>query len=342
MRLPVYSKYDRVLQLIFIPLHSPALNWILIGAAYWTNARAFIIATSLCMLFTYAVWTVGNYIGLKINARYAHPRQYVMRALLRFLASAVNASLFGVALFYAYTGLLLPGFEADPLRLLFGVVFAIVAVAIIMITYESVDGYENWQVAQQQIEALTKARMQVELDALRQQVNPHFLFNSLNSLISLIDEDPRQASAFAEELSTVYRYLLRSNDAPLVPLTSELDFVGSYYHLLKTRHGNAIEIVTRIDPDLEERQIPPLTLQLLIENAVKHNVILPEQPLRIELRTPDRQHLLVSNNLQRKPSRAISNGVGLSNIISKYQMLNQPAPTIEDNGREFRVTLPLV
>ena len=183
--------------------------------------------------------------------------------------------------------------------------------------------------------------MQVQLDVLRQQVNPHFLFNSLNSLISLIDENPRQASVFAEELSTVYRYLLRSNEAPLVPLAIELDFVQSYYHLLKTRYGDALGLIMTILPGAEYRQIPPLTLQLLIENAVKHNVILPEQPLTIAL-IADEHYLVVSNNLQRKPSRVLSNGVGLTNIRSKYQILGQPVPIFEEDEREFRVRLPLV
>ncbi len=195
------------------------------------------------------------------------------------------------------------------------------------------------QLTRQRLEQ-EKAEMQIR--GLQAQVNPHFLFNSLNSLTALIGEDPAKAEAFSEELSTVYRYLLRANETPLVPLTAELDFLDSYYHLLKTRHGDALTLVRQVQPASEEKQIPPLTLQLLIENAVKHNVILPEQPLVIELSTDEANRLTVRNNIQRRLTRALSNGVGLSNILSKYQMLGQPAPTIEDDGREFRVTLPLV
>jgi LytS/YehU family sensor histidine kinase len=342
MKLPVYSKYDSVLQLIFIPINSCMLSWIMIGNSYWTNPLSFGLATLLTAAFSFSVWIMGNYMGLKINARHPHPRQYVMRALLRFLASSTSASLHALVLFQIFTNIHIPGFSADPLRLLFSVLFVIVTVAIVMITYETVDSYDNWQEAQQQIEALTKAQMQVQLDALRQQVNPHFLFNSLNSLTVLISEDPQKAETFSEELSSVYRYLLRSNEAPLVPLADELDFVTSYFHLLKTRHGEAISLETRIRAGMELYQLPPLTLQLLIENAVKHNNILPEQPLIIALSTDEQQRLVVSNNLQRKPSRSLSNGIGLSNILTKYQMLGQPAPTIEEDGQAFRVILPLV
>ncbi len=208
--------------------------------------------------------------------------------------------------------------------------------------YEVIYYLKLYKLALTDTEELKKAKIQTELDALRQQVNPHFLFNSLNSLTALISEDPQKAEAFSEELSTVYRYLLRSNDAPLVPLSSELNFLDSYYHLLKTRHGNSLTLVQRIRPGSEARQLPPLTLQLLIENAVKHNVVLPEQSLTIYLQTNDANQLVVSNNIQRRPTRALSNGVGLSNILTKYQMLNQPAPIIEDDGREFRVTLQLM
>ena len=121
-----------------------------------------------------------------------------------------------------------------------------------------------------------------------------------------------------------------------------MEFIRSYYHLLQTRHGAALTLVTRIQPGAEALQLPPLTLQLLIENAVKHNIILPEQPLTIALTTDEQNHLVVSNNLQRKRSKTLSNGVGLTNILTKYQMLGQPMPTIEDDGREFRVSLPLV
>lgn len=189
---------------------------------------------------------------------------------------------------------------------------------------------------------LQQEKMAVQLRALQSQVNPHFLFNSLNTLSSLIEESPRQAGQFVDELSSVYRYLLRANDMPLTTLGAELDFIRSYYHLLQTRHGAGIDLRIEVEDRYLATQLPPLTLQLLVENAVKHNVVLPDQPLTIHLSTDGAHRLLVSNNIQRKPARALSNGVGLSNILTKYGMLNQPAPAIEDDGREFRVTLPLV
>ncbi|MGA0557077.1 sensor histidine kinase [Larkinella sp. VNQ87] len=191
-------------------------------------------------------------------------------------------------------------------------------------------------------EQLKIANLQSQLEALKQQVNPHFLFNSLNSLGALIEENPAQASRFLEELSSVYRYLLRSNEQDLIALTTELDFIRSYFHLLKTRHGEGLELRLRVDEQYENDQLPPLTLQLLVENAVKHNMVLPDQPLTIEITTTEDGHVQVVNNLQRKRSRVLSNGVGINNILSKYRMLNQPVPSIRETGGKFWVTLPLI
>ncbi|WP_229365714.1 sensor histidine kinase [Fibrisoma montanum] len=192
------------------------------------------------------------------------------------------------------------------------------------------------------VRRLEQEKMAVQLRALQGQVNPHFLFNSLNTLSSLIDDSPRQAGEFVDELSSVYRYLLRANDNPLITLRDELDFIRSYYHLLQTRHGKGIDLRIAVDDRFLDTQLPPLTLQLLVENAVKHNVVLPDQPLTIAIATNPDGQLVVQNNLQRKASRVLSNGIGLSNILTQYRMLGQGLPTVHDGSGEFVVILPLV
>ncbi len=196
--------------------------------------------------------------------------------------------------------------------------------------------------AEREKEALEKTNLQSQLEALKQQVNPHFLFNSLNALGTLIEDDPKQASLFLEELSTVYRYLLRSNEQNLISLAAELDFIHSYMHLLKTRYGAGLNVMIEIDARHETCQIPPLTLQLLVENAVKHNIILPEQPLTVSIFTNAHKQLVITNNLQRKNSRIHSNGLGLNNILTKYKMLGQAVPTVHESEKQFAVLLPLI
>ncbi|RRB02883.1 sensor histidine kinase [Larkinella rosea] len=342
MKLPVFSRYDWLLQIIVLPLYISIINWLLIGNAYWQTGTTFGLATGITLIHSFINWYVNNSIGLKINEIHPEPHQYVVRAFRLFIACAISSNLHVGALFFIYWFIAMPGFEPEIPRLLLSMLFTTIIAAIVVITYESIHSFGHLQQSRKELDTLSKAQLQSELASLRQQVNPHFLFNSLNSLTALISENPRQAETFAEELSSVYRYLLRSNENPLTPLANELEFVESYYHLLKTRHGEALTLKTDIRPGTEMLQLPPLTLQLLIENAVKHNIILPEQPLVIMLKTDEQQQLIVSNNLQRKSSRALSNGVGLSNIISKYRMLGQPIPRVEEDGLEFRVTVSLV
>ncbi|XWW45069.1 histidine kinase [Fibrella sp. USSR17] len=337
-----YSRYDWLMQLIVLPAYIGLLNWIMIGDAYWHSRTTFGLATSIAFVESFGNWLINNQIALYINRRFTNQKLYIQRLIIRFVSTGTSSSLLATLLYGLFWAIELPGFETSIVRFGFAILYTLVIVAIVVITYEGIDAFTYWQRSTREVETLSKAQLQAQLDALRQQVNPHFLFNSLNSLSVLIEEDSKQAGAYAEELSSVYRYLLRANETPLVTLATELNFVNSYYHLLKTRHGEALTLVTHILPGMEDRQIPPLTLQLLIENAVKHNVILPDKPLTIDLLTDEANHLIVRNNVQRKVTRVLSTGVGLSNILSKYQMLGQPAPIIEDDGREFSVLLPLV
>ncbi|MFD1143131.1 sensor histidine kinase [Larkinella insperata] len=204
------------------------------------------------------------------------------------------------------------------------------------------------QLIQQRLETqlafqrLEQEKTQVQLRALQAQVNPHFLFNSLNSLSSLIDDNPEQASQFVDQLSQVYRYLLKANEQPLTTLARELDFIQSYSHLLKTRYERGLTVAVRVDPAYAAWQLPPMTLQLLVENAVKHNVILAAQPLQIDIQTDDQGHLVIQNNLQRKRTKVLSNGVGLSTILAQYQKLHHATPEVIEAPTTFTVRIPLI
>jgi len=296
------------------------------------------------LLTTFISWELLRWWVFQARAAYFYIDNTGRRVLLTSIGYAVLTTLIQPLETWGLSQIDPTGLIADPTPrvYLIHIVMAISFAFIVGGIYEVIYYLKLYRLALTDAEDLKKAKMQSELDALRQQVNPHFLFNSLNSLTALIGEDPQKAELFSEELSSVYRYLLRCNDAPLVPLAAELDFLDSYFHLLKTRYGDSLIVTKNILFDNNHRQLPPLTLQLLIENAVKHNIILAEQPLTINLYTDQSNRLVVSNNIQRKSAQALSNGVGLSNILTKYRMLGQPAPIIEDDGDEFRVSLPLI
>jgi sensor histidine kinase YesM len=195
----------------------------------------------------------------------------------------------------------------------------------------------------QTVLSLQHAMADMQMRALQAQLSPHFLFNSLNSLSSLITDEPAKAEQFVDELSSVYRYLLQASDHELISLSSELRFISSYYHLLKTRYGSGIQLRFNIDDAFCQHLLPPLTLQLLIENAVKHNVVSATLPLLIDIFTNKEGCLVARNKLQRKRvNTLLSTKKGLQNINLKYQLLNQPTIDIVEQNDTFDVIVPLI
>ncbi|HEV7351197.1 sensor histidine kinase [Telluribacter sp.] len=208
--------------------------------------------------------------------------------------------------------------------------------------------YEGWYVLRKwhretvETNTLEKVSLQSQLRSLQHQVNPHFLFNSLNSLSSLISECPNRADAFLDELTSVFRYLLQASERHLVPLAEEVEFIRSFGHLLQVRYPAGLVLDLSIDPAQESLLIPPLTLQMLVENAVRYNIILPEQPLHIRIYTTADRRLYVANTLQRKPLRVETTGAGLTNLTVRYGLLNEGELTIEEQPQWFVVSMPLV
>jgi hypothetical protein len=191
-------------------------------------------------------------------------------------------------------------------------------------------------------ELIEQMSMEQEFENLKSQINPHFLFNCFNTLSSLIQEDKKEAENFLDELSKVYRYLLKSNEAGVSTVERELQFIQSYYRLLKTRYGSGLRLSIDIDKRYYSYLLPSLSLQLLVENAVKHNIVSRMQPLVIEILTAAGNKLVVNNNLQRKQLIKTSTRIGLNNIRSKYKLMKQDGFQIVEGENNFMVVLPLV
>lgn len=188
-------------------------------------------------------------------------------------------------------------------------------------------------------ERLKQQNLQNELAAIKNQVDPHFLFNSLNTLSSLV-RDNEQASQFVRKLSHMYRYILQSGDTNLVPLSDELKFLASYTYLIKTRYRERFSIDIRIDPGLMTETLPPLALQILVENAVKHNEISGSNPLRVEIYN-EGDTLYVSNPIRERTSLPDQTGYGLANLQKRFALIKNTAISIERTADTFRVALPL-
>jgi sensor histidine kinase YesM len=191
-------------------------------------------------------------------------------------------------------------------------------------------------------EMLEQMNLQQEFDNLKEKVNPHFLFNCFNTLSSLITEDKEMAEKFLDELSKVYRYLLRNNEDGMSTLESEMKFIKSYFELISTRYGEGVQMNMQIDKKYYPYLVPSLSLQLLVENAVKHNVVSRQQPLAIEIFTTEGKQLVVNNNLNKKVQKEKSTRIGLHNIESKYKLMNQEGFQVVNGAKNFMVVLPMI
>ncbi|MDX1942891.1 MAG: histidine kinase [Saprospiraceae bacterium] len=207
--------------------------------------------------------------------------------------------------------------------------------------YESVFFYDRWKKSMIEAERLRRENVESQLEGLRSQVNPHFLFNSLNTLIYIIPEDPQRAVRFVQMLSKVYRYILEIREKKLITLEEELKFLEAYVFLLKERFGENLRIQLNVPSSFDHFQIIPLSLQMLFENAIKHNIISAEKPLNIEVFI-ENQHLVVRNNLQKKKQVMSSTKVGLENIQHRYAFFSDNEVKIDESGAFFSVHLPLI
>jgi two-component system, LytTR family, sensor kinase len=195
--------------------------------------------------------------------------------------------------------------------------------------------------AELEAEQLKKQNIEARFEALRNQINPHFLFNCFNVLSTLVHKDPEASSTFIAQLSNVYRYLLQNQEKKIVPLKDELDFLDSYTYLLRTRFSENLQIENRISDCPDVIMVAPASLQMLIENAIKHNVASKKLPLRIILEK-QAEYIVVSNTLQKKEIEGESTRIGLRNISDRYKLLSDLPVIVERTPTQFIVKIPVL
>ena len=207
--------------------------------------------------------------------------------------------------------------------------------------YEAIYFYTKLKESIEAREEAKQAQIRSELEGLRSQVNPHFLFNSMNTLMNIVVEDQNLAVNFLRKLSKVYRYVLENREEQIIPLQKELKFIEAYVFLQKERFRGSLEVDINIPESFLNRHIIPLSLQILFENAIKHNAVSQKKPLRIEVFV-ENNDLVVRNNLQRKEQVMDSTKFGLENIETRYRFFTQRSISIKETDHHFSVTIPLL
>lgn len=293
------------------------------------------------LLMTSFLWEGNRFIVFRMRNVYPAYHQTLKRLVLQTVVCLGYT--FGVVLFLPLliNAVFGPG-TCVTSSLLTEYFIALIPTVFVISVYESVYFFAAWKNDIHRSEMLARENLQSQFDALKNQVDPHFLFNSLNTLAALIDENNEPAQKYLDQLSDVYRYVLLSKDRSTVTLQEDLTFLDAYIYLNKTRFRENLLIQNEIRPEYHQHQVAPLTLQMLVENAIKHNVVSKERPLTIRIYHENPDYITVQNNIQEKTILEKSTKVGLQNIINRYNLINPKKIEIQRLEGFFTVKLPLL
>jgi two-component system, LytTR family, sensor kinase len=287
------------------------------------------------------VWELNRLVENKLERLTAFFKQRIHPLILLFIFSMINVVIVSVVSMEILYPLLNMPMQINNSHLTLLMAFGF-RVNLFLNCLNAIVYYMNrLKKTQLEAEQLKKISIEAQFEALRNQINPHFLFNCFNVLSSLVYKDADTSAKFIAQLSNVYRYLLYNQEKKVVELKEELSFLDSYLFLLKIRFSDNMSVENQIKEDGEPRFIAPAVLQMLIENAIKHNVVSKKNPLRIRIFS-ENGSICVSNNLQEKEVKEFSTQVGLKNISSRYRFLSDEEVKIERTSHEFTVKIPLV
>jgi two-component system LytT family sensor kinase len=293
------------------------------------------------LLTVLIIWELNRFTEKKLAVLQLAMNQKVHPLIILFVISQVNAmlaALVGLAVVYAFVGNEV-AWSADHYKLIVAFSFRVnLFLNCLNAIWYFMDKSKRAEVRAERFE---KVSIEAQFEALRNQINPHFLFNCLNALSNLVYKDADTSAKFIGQLSSVYRYLLYNQEKKIVSLQEELDFIDSYLYLLKIRFGENVFIEKNIRTDVDNLHIAPATLQMLIENAIKHNIVSNKAPLKIQIVSLNGS-ISVTNNLQEKRIKEPSAYIGLKNIVKRYEFLSDKPVEIKKTENEFTVKVPLV
>jgi two-component system LytT family sensor kinase len=337
------SIIKNILILFFIGTIIFVIGNIFYGGFQFDSLNDFLIKFGFNQLYSFVIGISNMVFFNYLNNREWKDNESVKRIIIGMVGSVIISliALFFLKMFQSvvYSGGSYNDFIANESyrNYTFGLWITLTIVIVFHAVYFFKKNQEN-KVKESQIVAKNQT---AKFESLKNQLDPHFLFNSLNVLTSLISENPNQAEKFTTKLSKVYRYVLEQKDKDLIPLAEELKFANSYMELLKMRFEDGINFNITETVSNPELKIVPLSLQLLLENAVKHNVITSRSPLEINI-YEDKGYLIVENNINLKQSLEKSTKVGLKNINQRYSLISKEKVVITDSNNIFRVKLPLL
>ncbi|MEO5683991.1 MAG: histidine kinase [Chitinophagaceae bacterium] len=337
IQLPQYSGKDNLVMLLVTPVFAIIVNCIILGSTYFINWKIFLLATILSTAATCIDFILCGWVAVTLKTRFPAEQDLMKRLTLMIITFLIMSGLFLYSLFRGYEHIDILNYQFNEPGFVWS--YFTLGIINIFLTFlmEGIARYKDWEKNRLETEELNQAYKQSQLQGLKSQVNPHFLFNSLNSLSSLIQDDEEKAERFLDEMSKVYRYMLRNDEEQLVTLETELKFITSYLHLLKARYGEGLQLQVEVTEAAKSKLLAPLALQVIIENSFSQNIISKSSPLIIVINANSEGYLEVRNNIQPKSiTDAMDFEAGLDNLVKKYELLNYPV-SVSDNGGTHRV-----
>ena len=326
--IPLVTFFTTAMMFTELMLHNPLL--------FWANCG------TVGLVYTIIYWLVFRYLLLSLRKKLPSQKDFPKRTFIQVVAVVVIHFVLKLMLdplLHPFINSIVDINGAHDVSM---TISSLMVTFLVLGTYETASFYFQLQKEQLEKEQLMKENMRGQLEGLKNQVNPHFFFNSLNTLAYLIPEHPAKAENFVQKLSKAYRYILEIRERETVTVAEELDFLNSYTCLLNERFGENLNISIDVPERFLKMGIVPLAMQMLFENAIKHNVVSREHPLSIDVRVENGKQLVVKNKLQPKQQTMDSTKVGLENIKRRYRFLSGKEVETIVAPQSFIAILPLL
>lgn len=324
-----------------IPILSIIVSMIFFGLTIKESVICFSHNPVSAMVATALFWMGDRAIIGFVRRKYPGVAQDSKRLYVQGILVIIFTAFMSVALYHAeplfektFGAKPHPGYIKSFITCLF-------ATALVTAIYEAAYYISRWKESIAETEKIRKEHTIAQLESLRNQVNPHFLFNSLNTLASIIPEDPVRSVEFVQKLASVYRCILDITDRGVISVDEELSCLRNYIFLLETRFGGNLQVDIKVDENALHKYMVPMSLQMLVENAIKHNIVSQKKPLRVVIYA-NTEEVTVENNLQLKEQVSDGTGTGLQNISNRYRLLFSREIVIQKNDGKFKVKLPLM
>ena len=327
--------------LISMPVIAMVLNSILFKEHAF-DTRVWLISFPLLYVIGVSSWILHIQYDHFIRRKFPELNETGKRIFFKIFTNVLVMTPSVFMIFFVYNAFHILGYTFQREDLVWGYFVGLAVNLVFDTLWEVLYCLEKYKENLSAKEMLEQLNTEHAFENLKSQLNPHFLFNCFNTLSSLIQENKTEAENFLDELSKVYRYLLKTNEDSVSTVEKEVQFIESYYRLLKTRYGDGLHINFNIDKKFHAYLVPSLSLQLLVENAVKHNVVSKQHPLIMDIFTTTGNKLVVNNNLQKKQLNIQSTRIGLNNISTKYKLMKQDGFQIIEGKNNFMVILPMV